>query len=141
MFFLPGTLACPWLKDLSYPSAFSHAPRAQGTFGGCCPNCLFYDLLRIRFPLLPRASYALIGHDLPNTIRRIVVTSLAACLHMKQAPILPTELSRVHNNATGACQLLIKPHTIWHMPRGNEDLYYILFEKHGFQISCTTQHF
>ena len=24
----------------------SHAPRAQGTFGGWCPSCLFYDLLR-----------------------------------------------------------------------------------------------
>ena len=74
MFFTPGASACPWLGDLSSPPAFSHAPRAQGTFGGWCPNCLFYDLLRSRpasslmlklFRSL-RASYALIGHDLPN---------------------------------------------------------------------------
>ena len=50
MFFTPGAPGCLWLGELPSPPAPQHAPRAQGTFGGWCPSCFFYVLLRIRFP-------------------------------------------------------------------------------------------
>ena len=41
------------------PPAPSHARRAQDTFGGWFPSCLFYVLLRTRFPpLLLRTRFA-----------------------------------------------------------------------------------
>ena len=55
-FLMPlGAPRCSWLPlagGADVPSPASHAPRAQGMFGGWHPSCLFNVLLRIRFPLL-----------------------------------------------------------------------------------------
>ena len=55
-FLMPlGAPRCSWLplaRGADVLPAASHALRAQGTFGGWYPSCLFYVLLRTRFPLL-----------------------------------------------------------------------------------------
>ena len=56
-FLMPlGATRCSWLplaRGADVLPAASHALRAQGTFGGWYPSCLFYVLLRTRFLLLP----------------------------------------------------------------------------------------
>ena len=75
-FLMPlGAPRCSWLPlagGADVPSPASHAPRAQSTFGGWHPSCLFNVLLRIRFPLLVQ----------PGPGREAGFASNPKCLHL-----------------------------------------------------------
>ena len=84
-FLMPlGAPRCSWLPlagGADVPSPASHAPRAQGTSGGWYPSCLFYILLRTRFPLLVQPK---LGREagFASNPKRLHLVFCGSCAHL-----------------------------------------------------------